>query len=366
MHYFWFLRELIAAGYPGEAENLDEEARFRELKKALETTRNTSWNWAVRKMTEKLYDMHLDYSIDSLHKLNEAIKVTANSTDWPTKVVGKIAIKRITVNSEENAKLPGLPGVGCALPNKQCQSLKSRRDELLKSMDFISDLERHAAEIKSEVATLKERGIRGVRVDNVPHDYLGEQAYAFGDNPPSNVDNPDHILTYLYNVFFAALNEHGMLAQLFLGINRWSSDKSLAPSSINDTERIVRLHGLFKKYSNIRFELVMGCELNNMDVVQAARIYPNVNPGGLWWFNFRVSSYMQAMQYRFEALPPRRSAIVATDARCIEWCYIKTLLVKHVMAQFFWKQIQDGWIDAPDSLWAAKYWLHDTAAEHYI
>ena len=366
VHYFWFKRELVAAGYPSVPMELEEDARFRALHQALRFTRNTSWNWAVRQMVRDLYGMVLD-SEDSLRELDDAVRASATRTGWPREVVGRLGIDRITVNSERDADLPGLRGVGCALPSQLGSSLGCRCDALLQSSSFRSELEEQVAAIRGEVAALWARGIRGLRVDLVPYDIIGDRAYDFGTEPPAGPGDPDHVRTYLFCVLFDAMNEHGMLAQLFLGMKRKGQGDTIpVDTAYNDTGRIVRLHPLFHRYGHVRFELVMGCELNNMDVVQAARIYPNVNPGGLWWFNFRVSSYLQAMQYRFEALPANRCAVLATDARCIEWCYAKTLLVKTVLAQFFRDQIQRGWIDAEDALWTARWWLHDTAACHYV
>lgn len=365
LHYFWFQRELVAAGYPAGANELDPDHRFREAHQALRQTRNTTWNWAVRHMAQDLYGIRLD-SEAALRELDAAVRTTAAAPDWPRQVIDRIGVRRIAVNAEANADLPGLPGVGCALPIKPAGGLAKRCEAILTADRFPDELERQAAEIRAEVAQLAARGICGVRVDQLPQDVLGERAYAYGAAPPSGKDDPDHLRTYLFSVLFDALDQHGLLAQLFLGLRRSGEDAAVpVPTAFNDTARIVRLHGLFHRYPNVRFELVLGCELNNMDVVQAARIYPNVNPGGLWWFNFRISSYQQAMQYRFEALPPNRCTAVASDARCIEWCYTKILLVKHVLARFFWDQIAAGWIDAPDALWVARWWLHDTAARHY-
>ena len=83
----------------------------------------------------------------------------------------------------------------------------------------------------------------------------------------------------------------------------------------------------------------------------------------MWWYNFRPSTYNHALQVRFEAVPASKSAIVASDARCIEWCYGKILLVKMVLADFLCKQIEHGWIDCEGALWVAREWLHDAAAQ---
>ena len=75
------------------------------------------------------------------------------------------------------------------------------------------------------------------------------------------------------------------------------------------TDRILNLYGLFKAYP-ISFELVLGDGIGNADAVNAARAFPNVHVGGMWWYNFRVSNYQQTMQQRFEALPSTKSELV--------------------------------------------------------
>lgn len=118
-------------------------------------------------------------------------------------------------------------------------------------------------------------------------------------------------------------------------------------------------------YAGATFELISAAELNALDIVQLARIHRNVVAGGLWWFNFRASTYRANMQYRIEALPACRSTLVATDARCIEWAYIKTRLVKRLLAEFLAAQVRDGWQDEDSALYTARSWLHDTAAAYY-
>ena len=71
------------------------------------------------------------------------------------------------------------------------------------------------------------------------------------------------------------------------------------------------------------------------------------------------------MQKRFEALPPSKCAFVASDARHIEWCYGKILLVKRLVADFLYDQIALGWIDEETALEVARCWLHDSGADLY-
>ncbi len=126
------------------------------------------------------------------------------------------------------------------------------------------------------------------------------------------------------------------------------------------------MSGIFDRYSGCSFEIRNAGELSSLDIVQMERIFRNVVPGGLWWFSFRGSVYQFNLQYRFEALPACRSSIIATDARCIEWAYIKTRFVKRQLAQFLCQQIEEGYADHETAMYAAKSWLHDTAADYYV
>ena len=95
-------------------------------------------------------------------------------------------------------------------------------------------------------------------------------------------------------------------------------------------------------------------------------MFPNVFAGGLWWFNFRVSSYCECMQKRFEALSPVKSSFVVSDARCIEWCYGKILLIKRIIADYLYKQSEEGWINEDEALRVAQEWLYESAEINYV
>jgi hypothetical protein len=167
--------------------------------------------------------------------------------------------------------------------------------------------------------------------------------------------------TFVLHQLAAAAARHGLLVQLFLGMEAgWSSQVT----AHNRTDRIVALHGLFERY-DCRFDLVLAANLLNFDAVQTARVFPNVHLGGLWWFNFRPATYRETMQYRLEALPPRKSAIMASDARCVEWCYAKVMLVKRLLAEFLCDQVRRGWLGEDEALWVAREWLHDAALHLY-
>lgn len=77
---------------------------------------------------------------------------------------------------------------------------------------------------------------------------------------------------------------------------------------------LIEGHGIFKMYPGLKFELFCAAELSSLDMVQAARIYPDVYPGGMLWFTFRRGVYEKHMQCRVEALPAGPATFVASDA----------------------------------------------------
>ena len=110
---------------------------------------------------------------------------------------------------------------------------------------------------------------------------------------------------------------------------------------------------------------MLGSSIDNLDAARAVTLFPNVSVGGMWWYNFRASTYRETMQYRLEGLPPARSVLIASDARCIEWAYGKVVLVKHLLAEFLQEEVARGWINREDALWVAREWLYGAAATRY-
>ena len=143
---------------------------------------------------------------------------------------------------------------------------------------------------------------------------------------------------FLLHTLCRAAEGHRLFVQFFLGIEAgWGGGRV----PVNDPRRVLRLYGLFERH-HCPFELVLGTDLNNLDAIQAAVIFPHV-----------------------QALPPAKSPIVVSDARCIEWCYGKVLLIKHLLADFLADQVTRGWLTGDDAVWLASEWLYGAAATRY-
>ena len=358
-HYFWFLRELLAAGYPANYADLPENERIDAFLPAFAATRNTAMNWVVRRIFDQLYGVTISDAA-SIRRADQLIKQRAAEANWPARVCKQLSIQRIVVNEPPDAEFRDLPGISSIVPRVETQLVG-----WLKRLDEAIDARAIADEVLNEVSLLleshKKAGAGGVmtsleafaRIKGPTRISTGE-AIAISDDP-ATCD------MFLLHALCGAAEKHGLFLQFLTGIDAgWGGGRV----PVNDPHRILRLYGLFERYQ-CTFELVLGTELNNLDAVQAAVIFPNVHVGGMWWYNFRNSTYRDSLQYRLEALPPSNSPIVVSDARCIEWCFGKVLLIKHLVADVLGDQVERGFLEPEDALRVAGEWLHGAAARRY-
>ncbi len=361
-HYFWFLEELWSVGYPRNAGDLPEAERIDGFVAAFEASRNTAWNTIVRRMFATLYEIELKDAASVRHA-DAAVRESFQQPDWAKRVIDRLNIRYIAVNNLRDHDFPQMPGVGVAVPSRSDFDRQKWVERLLAASDQRAAGNAAQEALGEAVGKLHAMGIRGMRVEAEPFVQDNRVALEMPDELPARGMDKHHLEIFLTHAQLRALGAYGMFAQLFLGIEREVTDST--SMAVDDPRRITNLYPLFERHT-CDFELVIGAPGNNMDAVQPARIYPNVHVGGLWWYNFRSSTYRQAMQVRLEAVPASKCALVASDARCIEWCYGKILLVKHLLADFLHDQITLGWIDRSDALWVAREWLHDAAARRYL
>ncbi len=355
--YFWLKEELIGVGYPQDSESLGEPERRRAYAEAFAATRNTSMNWVVRRIMGDLYGLEITDAA-SVEKADEAVRRSAEREGWAAEVAARLNVRRIVVNREDHAPFPEVPGACVWLPRLD-DVLKQRMDGLVAGGDA-GQIDDAAEELAGLVAEAGKKGAPGV-MTTLPA--LNRPIDVKDTDPRPGGAGPDEILARLLHRLCAAAERAGVFVQFFLGIERDRAGSRPAP--VNDPDRILNLYGLFQAYS-CPFELVLGTEINNLDAVQAARIFPHVRVGGLWWYNFRASSYRDCMQKRFEALAPAKNSFVVSDARCVEWCYGKVLLIRRLMSAFLFEQVQQGWVDEEEALRCAREWLHDSAARLYL
>lgn len=363
VEYFWFRQELESVGYPKHIKDLSESDRIAHFVNAFQQARTTTWGQVIQHTFQDLYGVTLS-DTESIRQANETVKSHGADPLWPREVANRLNVKRIVTNIESESDYPGLPGVGAAVPI--WGGYRKWTDHILNAEDAHAAAEEAAETIRNDVAAIAARGHRGMRlpVDPFQRGPIAARTAAVVSNGslPSREVSSEELQTFFAHTFLRALSDHGLFAQLFLGIVSIPGAKTIM--GISDPHTIPTLYPLFERYE-CDFELVSGAAGLNMDVAQAARIHPNVHAGGLWWYNFRPSTYRDAMQVRLEAVPPSKCALVASDGRCIEWCYAKTKHVKTLLADFLHDTVHAGALGEHDALWVAREWLHDAPARRY-
>lgn len=353
-HYFWFLSELRTGGYPMNAEDLPEEERIPAFLAAYRATRNTNMNWVFTQILKELYGIEITDEA-SIRKADAAIRESSKRPSWAQEVADKLSIRRFVVNNRFDSQFEGMREQAIIVPR-----IDGKIGEWTKNIQLSEDPRQAFDEIVQALdeilATFKKKGYPGIMTTLPRYDTQANHTYEIGKE-----STRDEIMMMLLHAACGAAEREGLFVQLFVGVERsWCG--TAVPA--NDPERILKLSGLFDKYA-IPFELIVASEINNMDVVQAAWNFPNVHVGGMWWFNFRASTYRQSMQYRLEGMAPMKSSLVVSDARCIEWSFGKIFLIKRLTAEFLFKQMEDGWLDEETARMTAKEWLYDSAARRY-
>ncbi|WP_028611421.1 hypothetical protein [Paenibacillus harenae] len=353
-HYFWLFRELQAGGYPADADKLPEEARTAAFLEAYRATRGTLMNWAFTSIMRELYGIEIRDAA-SISEADTAVKRSFADADWAQRTADRLNIRRFVVNHPEHSAFHRMRENAVLIPRIDGK-LGQWVDSVVQSADPAGDFKAVHDEIESLFDGYGASGVPGI-MTTLPR----YESSAHIRKPIGQGSGRDDVMMELLHAVCAAAERNGMLVQLFLGVERsWCGTAFPA----NDTERILKLTALFENY-RCEFELVLASELNNLDAVQAAWNFPNVHIGGMWWFNFRASTYRDSMQYRLEALAASKSSIVVSDARCMEWSYGKILLVKKLAAEFLWERLESGWIDRETALHTAEQWLYGSAAKRY-
>ncbi|MFK7693908.1 glucuronate isomerase [Paenibacillus sp. HJGM_3] len=353
-HYFWLNREMQTGGYPANAADLPEDERIRAFLDAYRATRNTNMNWVLTRIFQDLYGIQL---IDeaSVREADAAIQRSHAAPGWAQSVADRLQIRRFVVNIPEHAEFQGTRDRAILIPRIDGR-LGGWASEMASAGDPMAAYEQHKRTIDELLAGFAAQGCPGIMTTLPAYASRADRRAAIAPGIAK-----DEAMMELLHAICAAAERHGLLVQLFLGVERsWCG--TAVPA--NDPARILKLTALFEQY-RCRFELVVASELNNLDVVQAAWNFPNVHVGGMWWFNFRASTYRDVMQYRLEALAATASSLVVSDARCIEWSYGKIALIKKLICEFLWQQLESGWIERETAHRVAEEWLYGSAARRY-
>ena len=365
VHYFWFLRELKGAGYPENYNDLNEDQRIDAFLPAYNKTKSTGMHYAVKRIFRDLYGLEI-IDKNSVYNAIEKVKASFKNAGWAREVSAKGNVRHTVVNNEEHKNFTGLDGVCVwvpridgklneaarrifeAEPGKRADAAEKEKTELISHMSECQS--RGAKAFMTTLGSMEKKTWQG-NPETLNSEAIKDESFA----------SLDDCYVYLLHNICALAEKTGANIQFFLGIER-SFFGDAAP--VNNNERVLNLYGLFEKYK-IKFDLVSGADASNMDVVQAAHIFRDVYVGGMWWFNFRPSTYADSMAKRFEVLASTKTYLSISDSRCIEWCYGKNALIKKLAGDFFIRKVEEGFVSFEEALEIAGDWFYTTPFNLY-
>ncbi|MGI5893674.1 MAG: hypothetical protein ACOX6P_03675 [Candidatus Merdivicinus sp.] len=363
-HYFWFHQELRAAGYPIDPSDFDPssanlDVAMQQFLDAYRLTRNTAMNWCVTRILKDLYDVELT-DLESVRRADQKIRQLAEDPAFSKVTLEKTNLKQIAVGSLRDADFKGLPNISFYIPRLD-GLIRDNIKEIEHAASPTHALQEFAQKFDALFTDYEKKSVTAVTLAIPKPEEPCGTFEGFSTPYPSHAEVSNAVLHTICRLCEA----HHFCLQLFMGMETgWTLDPS-GRTAENDPTRIHKLYGLFENHPSCQFEIVCAAELNNLDIVHAAEMFPNVSAGGLWWYSYKPSVFRDAMQKRLESLPRSKCSLITSDSRQIQWCYGKIMLVKKILADFLWEQIQQDWLSEEDALDLANWWLYQAAAVRY-
>jgi glucuronate isomerase len=106
-HYFWLFRELQAAGYPSNAEQLPFQERIEAFLSAHRASKHTMMNMALTRIFRDLYGIELKDAA-SVMEADEAVKQTSRQSGWAQQVADRLNVREYVVNISEHTAFEGM------------------------------------------------------------------------------------------------------------------------------------------------------------------------------------------------------------------------------------------------------------------
>ncbi|MCL2833292.1 MAG: hypothetical protein FWD78_08995 [Treponema sp.] len=360
VHYFWFLRELQGAGYPDDYNSLTEEQRIDAFLPCFNRTKGTGMHYVVNRIFNDLYGLKITDK-KSVYAAAEKVKASYADAGWARKAAAAGNIKHTVVNNEEHKNFCGLDSTCVWVPRIDGRLNEAARNIFAaEPSKRIAAAEKEKTDMLNHLADCSAKGAKAFMTTlgsfdkKIWQDASGRSPAGLSPAGYDSFESLDDCYVFMLHIICAYAENAGANIQFFIGIEQ-GYFKDAAP--VNNSKRVLNLYGLFEKYK-INFDLVAGTEGNNLDVVQAAHIFRNVFVGGMWWFNFRPSTYTDAMAKRFEVLASNKTYLSISDSRCIEWCYGKNTLIKKLAADFFVHKAEEGYVNYEEALEIAADWFY--------
>jgi hypothetical protein len=98
----------------------------------------------------------------------------------------------------------------------------------------------------------------------------------------------------------------------------------------------------------------------NQVLCTLARELPNLSLAGYWWHNFFPTIIRQVMSERLDMLPTNKQIGFFSDAYCVDWAYVKAVMVRKQLAEVLVTRVVEGQHKLDEAMAVARGILYES------
>lgn len=357
--YHYIVTELLSAGAPSDMFSPDLPAE-RILERAvswLRFIRNTTTYWCLTNMLRELYGLD-EINEKNWKSLVEAIHERAKEKDWYKRVLTeKAKIKKtfLTFNYDEEVPkydpelFTGVLRVDPLISKLDKKAIEGLERAVGTSIESVDDFENSLAllfkkfEGKSVAVTASFTPDEAfVQVDKVEAETPFKKLLS---GRSLSASERIVVSSFALNQFLNLNDEFNLPFQMLIGVRRPVPGASPPDYAISGFEpkMIFSLCSIFHKFSNVKFDILLGNVVQSHELTVVAKNYPNVHVSGYWWYVFYPVFIKQFLRERLQMLPCNKINGFFSDARVVEWSYGKASLARLQVATVLTEMVEEGY-----------------------
>src|SRR4030095_12255791 len=117
---------------------------------------------------------------------------------------------------------------------------------------------------------------------------------------------------------------------------------------------IAQLAEMIGRHPRLRFQCFLASCHANQSLCTLARELPNFSLAGYWWHNFFPDVIRQVMAERLDMLPANKQIVFSSAAYCVEWTYVKAVIVRKQLARVLADKVEQGQYSRDEALAVAR------------
>jgi len=392
--YHMVISDLYSAGCPSGArlsedpDNAEVESRIIEALPYLKHIQNTSIFWGVRTTLRDLYGWEEPLTTANWRRLDARIRERAGDPSWPLTILKRAGIHRQVTElwrgrdgSANDLFQYSLEWAFFAraqwgqndiplfelekawneqIPSPPLPVTLSQRPSLEQTIHSVEDvqaaLHHYCEHIPfNQIISTAQHISTDIQYRSITDE---EMANAINNHPHAGEAERDIYASYLLEHFLTELEKHAdqIVFQFSLGAEPlpYESGSKLRQETVYHVAEIIAHH------PQLRFQVLLSSAHANQALCTLARELPNLSLAGYWWHNFFPTIIRQVMSERLDMLPINKQICFFSDAYCVDWAYVKAVMVRKQLAEVLATRVVEGQHKLDEAMAVARGILYES------